>query len=416
MAGKMETGWVRGREKGILPKVPDETLDDRWNRFRVDPVEYLDSNYSLEYLTPQSDWTCGCPLGNGDMGALAYGPPEATMFNLGKTDLWDYSSFGESNFFKGNFQMLRDALVAKDEKRFKRLREGNGKKWRHNAPTGKSGGMLQLELFPSTIISKFRQRLSYANAEVVQTWIPNGDRHHSTRSGPKQTVKMTSFVHAARNVLVVNIEPEKDIPWHEPVLLSLFRGEEPRMSAPKYHVDGKLCWYRQDLPGGEHFIVMLGTDSGEVKFAKAAGRIFGRGLPKKKNLAVYLTIVTSRNCGNPLARAHRNIADARSAGFNRLRLTHRKWWHDFWRRGYVVTPWKKVEDKWYYTLYLQASTCRPGRMSPGLQGNWIKEHYPAWNADFHNNINMQIVYWGQYTANRLELGEPFYKLFYTFAR
>jgi len=412
MAKKAEAGWVRGREKGILPALPDEALDDRWNRFKVDPVEYIDSNHFLEYPEPQSDWRWGCPLGNGDMGALAYGPPEATMFCLGKTDLWDYSTFGESNFFKGNFQMLRDVLERKDEKGFRRLRAGNGRKWRKDAPTGKPGGMLRLELFPSAIASKFRQHLSYSNAEVVQTWVPKGDRHHSIYKGPKQTVTMTSFIHAARNVLAVKIETEKDVPWLEPVLLSLFRGKDPKMSAPSYHAEGKTCWYRQNLPGGEHFIVMLGTDSNEMKFSKAAERLFGRGIPGKSALTLYLTIVTSRDTKKPLALAKKNIADARKAGFEKLRTSHRKWWHGFWRRGYVVTPWKKVEDKWYYTLYLKASTCRPGRMSPGLQGNWIKEHYPAWNADFHNNINMQIVYWGQYTANRLELGEPFYKLFY----
>ncbi|MBI4023691.1 MAG: hypothetical protein HY360_01840 [Verrucomicrobia bacterium] len=32
------------------------------------------------------------------------------------------------------------------------------------------------------------------------------------------------------------------------------------------------------------------------------------------------------------------------------------------------------------------------------------------NADFHNNINMPILYWGQYTASRLELAEPLYRL------
>ena len=158
MPKKGDDKWARGKEKGILPKLPDEVLDERWNRFRVNIIDYIDENYFIEYREPQANWTNGLPLGNGDMGALAYGPPEATMFNLGKTDLWDYRPFGESNFYKGDFQMLRDALRAKDEKRYKGLCAGNGKNFKMDQPSGKTGGMLRLELFPSAIISKFPSR------------------------------------------------------------------------------------------------------------------------------------------------------------------------------------------------------------------------------------------------------------------
>jgi len=400
--------WVRKAEKGILPFLPDETLDERWNRFRVDPVAYIEANHFLEYLEPQANWTSGCPLGNGDMGVMAYGPPEATIFMLGKTDLWDYTPFGESNFAAGDIETIREIIKNRDEERFRELTRN--KKIKRDAPTGKTGGILRLELFPSAIISQFRQRLSYANAEVVQTWRPCGDRRLYKRT-PHQKVRMTSFVHAARNVLVVHIEPGEDLPWREPVFLSLWRYEDPDMRTTEYHAEGNIGWYRQELPGGEHFIAMVATDSEDLEIVEAAGRIMAKGVPRKKTLTLYVTLVTSLDTDDAFSRARENIADARDAGFEKLHRTHLDWWHNFWRRGYVITPWKKVEEKWYYALYLHASIARPGCMSPGLQGNWIKEHYPAWNADFHNNINMQIVYWGHYTANRLELGEPFYRLF-----
>ena len=401
--------WVRGDEKGILPVLPNEVLADKWNRFKINLIDYIEANCFLEYQDPQANWTNGCPLGNGDMGAMMYGPPEATMFMIGKTDLWDYTPV-ESNFTNSDFPAFRKVLEEGDEVRFQQLRRGNGKKLQQLLPSGKPGAMLKIELFPSAVISKFKQRLSVANAEVVQTWQPVGDRRYNLRSGTDQKVCITSFIHAARNVLVVNITPGTDIPWHEPVYFSLFRYEDPDMSAPEINVEGNTAWFRQELPGNQYFIVMLGTDSEDFQIIESAGRILGKGIPHNKSLNLYVTIVTSLDTNEPLVRAKENIIDAKKSGFNKLVETHRKWWHNFWHRGFVCTPWKKVEEKWYYALYLQASICRPGCMSPGLQGNWIKEHYPAWSADFHNNIDMQIVYWGQYTANRLELGEPMYRL------
>ena len=404
--------WTRRAERGLLTAPVAQTLSQQWNRFRVDPVAYLESQHSLEYLEPQANWTNGCPMGNGDMGVLAYGPPEATLFMFGKTNLWDDTPFGEANFCNEGFAELRDVLARGDVEQFERLKSGAVTKPRRDAPTAKPGGMLRLELFPSAIVSRFKQRLSFAHAETVQTWVPSGDRKQSARGlgATDSQIELTSLVHAARNVFVARVAPGKGATWHEPVHLTFWRYADPDMDAPQYTTRKDRFWLRQDLPGGGHFVLMGALDGGGIAVSECAGRIHGHGVPKRPHLTVYVTLVTSRDCANPLREAHANIDAAQAAGFARLRKSHRRWWHGFWQRGFVCTPWPKLERAWYQALYQQASICRPGRMSPGLQGNWIKEHYPAWNADFHNNINMQVLYWGQYTANRLELAEPLYRL------
>ena len=405
--------WERKGEKGILPTLPDETMTTQWNLFHMEPIAYLDKHHYLENLEPRSLWHDGCPLGNGDMGVMAYGPPEAAMFSFGKTDLWNWKPFGEANYPSAGFAALRKAAVDKDDKRFQELKEKSQRKMQDDAPTIKPGGMLRLELFPSTKIMGFLQRLSFANAEVVQTWGIAGDRKPSLRkhSLTPDPVTMTSFVHAARNVFVLHVQPGMH-PFHEPVCLSLWRNEDPEMTAPETHAEKDTVWIRQELPGGQHFILMLGSDSDAFRFFEAGGRTFAKGKPKAETLTLYVTLVTSLDAADPLVRAKENIADARQTGFEALRKTHHEWWHAYWKRAYVATPWPEVEKKWYQALYFHACIQRPGCMSPGLQGNWIKEHYPAWNGDFHNNINIQIINWSYFTANRLELGEPFYRLYH----
>lgn len=405
--------WQRPvAERGILPGDVGQVLPADWNRFRVDPVAYLDAHHGLEYRAPQADWVNGAPLGNGDLGVMAYGAPEALAFSFGKTDLWDYTPQPRPNFPSVPFAELRKILAAQDNLRFLKIQEETNQQSKAAVATGKPGGMLRIELHPASLTSGFRQRLSFAHAEVVQSWRVHGDRSRSRR-GPDNTLTLTAFVHAAQNVFVAQIAPGKNLSWLAPVHLALWREPDDAMDPPEYHVEGGRFWVRQNLPGGEHFIFMAALDGKGFEFARIGGRLMAHGVPTTATWTISATIVTSRDAKDPLADAHRNLDAAQAAGFEALRATHREWWHAFWRRGFVCTPWDKIERAWYSALYLQAGCCRPGRMSPGLQANLIKENYPAWNADFHNNINMQVLYWSQYTANRLELGEPLYRLMWS---
>ena len=173
------------------------------------------------------------------------------------------------------FAALRKVAAEKDDKGFQELKEKSQRKLQEDAPTVKPGGMLRLELFPSAKIMGFRQRLSFAGAEVVQTWDVAGDRKPSLRkySPTPSPVTMTSFVHAARNVFVIHVQTGMH-PFHEPVCLSLWRNEDPEMSAPETHAEKGVVWVRQELPGGQHFILMLGSDSGDFQFFEVAGRTF----------------------------------------------------------------------------------------------------------------------------------------------
>jgi alpha-L-fucosidase 2 len=405
--------WIRSDELGILSSDVNQVLSDRWNRFTMDPLTYLEAHHHLQYDDPQARWVNGLPMGNGDLGVMMYGPPDATTFCFGKTDLWDYTPFGESSFPSVEFPEFRRILAEQDAEAFDDLCN-HSKDRSFQQITAKHGGLLRFELFPNALAMSFKQRLSLAHAETVQSWIPIGDRKASERGFENvgSTVTVTSFVHAARNVFVAHIAPDAGVRWHTDLHFSLWRYHDTDMAAPEHQIEGNRFWVQQELPGGVQLVLMGVFDADGLCLETHGGKIHGSGLSSRHEVTCYVTLVTSKDCDDPLAQAHANLDDALAAGFDHLRATHRQWWQNFWQRGYISTPWRSVEWSWYYALYLQASICRPGRMSPGLQGNWVMENYPAWNADFHNNINMQILYWGQYAANRLELGEPFYRLFW----
>ena len=56
--------------------------------------------------------------------------------------------------------------------------------------------------------------------------------------------------------------------------------------------------------------------------------------------------------------------------------------------------------------YLLIASSRPGGLPANLQGIWCNETIPAWNSDYHLNINLQMNYWLSGSCNLLECQEP----------
>ena len=56
--------------------------------------------------------------------------------------------------------------------------------------------------------------------------------------------------------------------------------------------------------------------------------------------------------------------------------------------------------------YLLISCSRPGTLPANLQGIWNNSNNPAWHADYHTNINIQMNYWGADSANLSDCFTP----------
>lgn len=60
-----------------------------------------------------------------------------------------------------------------------------------------------------------------------------------------------------------------------------------------------------------------------------------------------------------------------------------------------------------YGRYLLISGSRPGNLPMTLQGIWNDKVHAAWGSDYHNNINIQMCYWGAEVGNLSECHRPF---------
>lgn len=59
-----------------------------------------------------------------------------------------------------------------------------------------------------------------------------------------------------------------------------------------------------------------------------------------------------------------------------------------------------------YGRYMLISGSQPGNLPVTLQGIWNNKVHAPWACDYHNNINLQMCYWGAEVANLSECHEP----------
>ncbi len=64
------------------------------------------------------------------------------------------------------------------------------------------------------------------------------------------------------------------------------------------------------------------------------------------------------------------------------------------------------EIMFQYGRYLLASCSRPGGLPANLQGLWNNSNTPPWASDYHNNINVQMNYWGAESTGLSECHLP----------
>ena len=81
---------------------------------------------------------------------------------------------------------------------------------------------------------------------------------------------------------------------------------------------------------------------------------------------------------------------------------------EYWAKSaFSMSGDKFLEDLWYSTYHARLAILRPGTVPPGLFFPSSLPDYSRWNGDYHANYNLQSIYWGDFTANRLDQAETF---------
>lgn len=383
-------------------------------RFTVDLPELL-APHDMVWEEPlPSDWRYGAPLGNGDFGAVIYGSPRDLTIVIGKSDVWDRRN-DECSYHPGrHFAEVRQAYLDNDQAAFQRLQEEMAAKQPGEKPHLTTCGSLRLHLDEGINALKPRLRVSLLDGTAHLNY---DDR------------EVVAAVSHAYDVLLLEIDRGVGIPeinpYHECYDQRLPFDELPWefIRPPLDHnprieftmADGMYFATQHFVAGGGYTVGIAMTGAEGAEHVTLPGRLSGRisGFTDRK-CQLYLTVVSTNDAENTVAVCRERLARAQEAGAEAILAAQRAWWEAYWQRGLASVGDRAVE-KWYYrSLYLSGSMLRPGCQSPGLQGVWCGENYPWWFADYHSNINIQTVYWGLFANNRLDLVEPYLRLYQGF--
>ncbi|MBM3474725.1 MAG: hypothetical protein FJX75_15790, partial [Armatimonadetes bacterium] len=402
----------------------------------------------------------GLLLGNGDLSVSVYETRDRIVFRFGKGDVWDRrldtSDDPKPPHIDEIAHGIRDegwkcppygeaeavALYGTDNpERMKELCSGAPPSYtKRPYPCPKPVGELALQMPPDLEGLSIRQELTIEEAVLRLTC--------SWPSGVKLNV--TAFIPPEPNVLVVKWACEN---WTDatrmghskpPVWFSLYRWPDPpigdfaqRFFAECRHggfmtmdfakcsplprpiahtLDGVVC-IQQDFPGEPTFpngfkylLAPFLSAGGAAGFETADSReACLHAMPPGGTTqgSIVVSVTTESDAGGAEAELHRVaalLADKRDERLAEWEAATKQDAAEFWSHSAVSLGEPLLENLWYETYHARRCTTRFGKTPPGLFLPSTVRDYSHWHGDYHTNYNYQQPYWGDYTANQIELG------------
>ncbi len=401
-------------------------------------MENLSSPTRLWYRSHAWDWYQALPIGNGRLAAMVHGRVARERIQMNEESLWEGQLIDRRN---------PAALAALPEIRRLLFSGENGAAYKRAE---------------TDLLAVERHVDSYQSAgELVVDFVGQGSRpgHEVSSFNPDHD---NGWLHLA----AVDYERELDLATGIAATRFRYRGVSQRretfaaaddgiiasrftfsehggdvdinlqreQDVRERHVmaDGRLLMAGRLTRGGMHFCLVLevraeggrierdedcirvrGADAVEMRVAIATSWIAPGDLSgdsRAKAVAALTAVV-----GKEWAQLRADHVAAHARLFDRFRLSLPASAGDELPTDARLARLKTgVEDAGlaalfvHYGRYLLMSSSRPGSLPANLQGKWCHQMLPAWNSDYHANINLQMNYWPSGPTNLAECQRPLF--------
>lgn len=290
--------------------------------------------------------------GNGDVGIVYSGTPDAQRFYFSKNDFWKskpgYPDGGV--FLPGGLDIQVDALKG-------------------------ASYYAEQALENATLHMNFKT----ANADY----------------------KLNSWVAAGDNIVILEFESSGN-PYEVKLNLWSQTGNESINESGK---EGKIYWVTRrfetpDLIWPTRIAMamkILGADDKDFQL-KPSGKVL-----------IAIGFCTNHDNNKYLETALAKVSSLTEESIAALRTDHEEWWKKFWSQSMVNIGDTLIEKFYYGSQYLLAASSRNKNFPPGLWGNTLTEDasFYNWVGDYHLNYNHQSPWWGVFSSNHVELADPY---------
>ncbi len=310
-------------------------------------------------------------IGNGDVGVVISGSPEAQRFWISKNDFWKA---------KPHWPFSMPCVI----------------------------GWIDVKLPQFEDASYSVEQILYEGQ--IQSVFKKED----------VTIKMRTWVAATENLLVVELVgdggwlgEERFMELNVDVLLTPKSGNNSEIACGPikdgYWATRKFIGEDLDWPT-EAAVVMRQLRHGDKKLPSGTmGWTSDRFnlQPPGEPVIVVASILTNHDTDKYLEKARKRIENITFKEIESLRRKHKAWWQDFWAKSFIEIGDPLIEKYWYGSQYILACCSRNKNFPPGLWGNWLTTDKPGWAGDYHLNYNHQAPWLGVYSSNHVELSEPY---------
>ena len=399
----------------------------------------MDSTHTLWYGAPAATWTQALPLGNGRLGAMVFGGPLESRFQLNEDSLW--SGLPHAYTVPGARQALARARDLLSQDCYAGAEEA--------LETGFAGPDCQsyLPLGDLTVRLEGQKVERYARSLDLETGIARAEYELDGRrivqecfvSYPDQALALEITASAPLNLAVSLTSPLKSAAYaHRDVIM--LDGLCPNDNVPEgvSPADPHLCPEEREEQGiGFRAMAALVTD--------AHGRVEDQGecllVKNAVRIAVFLVARSSYNGfdKHPQLEGRDTAADCaldmarvKRLDYMAIRERHIADFSAYMRRVDFALGGEKadglptderlarfaqggrdaglIELIFQFGRYLMVSASRPGSHAMNLQGIWNDNVRPPWKSDYTVNINTEMNYWPAEPLGLPEMHAPLFDL------
>ena len=387
------------------------------------------SNAKLWYTAPAEEWMLqALPIGNGSVGAMIFGGIKKEHIQFNEKSLWSGKSHDDSNLSSQNkmpevMRLLTKGKVAEGNN----LLKGEEPVSREFFGAYQPFGDIYMEFSHKGEVTEYHRELDLAHSLASVSYQVNGINYQREyfASYPDQmlVMRLSADQPNAISVLVTKTCPHEgaNIVGENGMDLVL-KGQMPesginygsRLRVIKQ--GGTISTTKEGLQIENATTVML-LLSAKTDYEMNWPTLQSEVNPHK--IVQNQLEATSQKTYETLLKNH--LEDYQSM-FNRVELTlespsNR---YDLPTDQRLIAYTKDNEEGakngvdpgleallFHYGRYLMISSSRKGSLPANLQGIWNNSKTPAWDSDYHTDINLEMNYWLTGSTNLRECFDPF---------
>lgn len=390
--------------------------------------------HNLVRTQPTPDFFEGMLLGNGDIGVCVVVRPDALGLHIGKNDSWDirvseehaahiktfkevlelWKRAGEEAKRQGKPEMtFLESNIGLFREYAQLMQSSYRKPWPRPWPCG----TVWLH-WDSRMVRVVRQELDLSTG-VLTIRLEANDL-----CGRVRAVGLRCFVSRENGHICVSSDsdsPVVSVAYH-PNWDEQARLPEPELQAENGRFSGFQYFPATAPTEAQPNPPKTKDDRSFALHAALAGQWMAEPVDTRRRrvflrsagaqpLRLDLALFTPRDVPDPVSHARGEATRLAAVAEAELRRQTAGEWAKFWAASAVELEDKELEEIWYRNQYFLACCVKPGKVAPGLFGNWSTGRIgTAWHGDYHMNYNTQQVWWGVFSSNHVEQHEPYTRL------